>query len=308
VIGLVAMTVVSFIDYKVFVKFSPVLLLIVFIFLIMVLMPGMGVKALGAKRWLNFGFFVLQPTELAKLALILYAAAFLHKKKNSYWSYLVLLTFMMGLIMLEPDLGTTVIIAAIGLIVYFVAGAPLWQLMAIGFLDLIGGILAIVTSPYRQSRLTTLFDHQADPLGASYHIRQALIAIGSGGFWGLGLGQSRQKFEYLPEATTDSIFAIIAEELGFLGGLALIVLFFVIILRIFKIAKTCADRRGMILTIGIGSWIGIQAMINFGAMVALFPLTGVPLPFVSYGGSSLIINLVAMGMILNVSKHKITKK
>ena len=169
-----------------------------------------------------------------------------------------------------------------------------------GFL---AGVVLAITSPYRLNRILTFFNSSHDPLGASYHVRQILIALGSGGLVGLGFGKSRQKFAYLPEATTDSIFAIIAEELGFIGSTILILIFLFLIYRIFSIAKRAPDNFGRLLAIGIGSWFAMQIIINLGAMVALIPLTGIPLPFISYGGSSLVVALFAVGILINIGRQ-----
>jgi len=173
---------------------------------------------------------------------------------------------------------------------------------------LAGGAGLIFFSSYRRERLLSFLNPSRDPLGTSYHIRQILIAIGSGGLFGVGLGQSRQKYEYLPEATTDSIFAVIAEELGFVGAVCLLALFLLMIWRGMKIAKEAPDDFGRLLAVGIISWIGFQALVNLSAMVAIVPLTGVPLPFISYGGSSLVLSLTAMGILVNISKQRIVEK
>jgi cell division protein FtsW len=172
----------------------------------------------------------------------------------------------------------------------------------------LGGVGLIFFSSYRRERLLTFLNPGRDPLGASYHIRQILLALGSGGLWGLGLGQSRQKYEYLPAVMTDSIFAVIGEELGFIGGAAILLAFLFIIWRGFKIAQGAPDRFGQLLAVGITAWIGLQALINLAAMVALVPLTGVPLPFISYGGSSLVVTLAGMGILINISKYRVVKK
>jgi cell division protein FtsW len=166
-------------------------------------------------------------------------------------------------------------------------------------------LLLIFSSDYRRQRFFTFFNSNKDPLGASYHIRQILIALGSGGLFGLGLGRSRQKYEFLPEVTTDSIFAIIAEELGFIGGALVIITFMILLYRGFKIARNAPNEYSRLLATGIISWITIQAFINLGAMVSIVPLTGVPLPFISYGGSSLVIALVSIGILINISKHSL---
>lgn len=181
-------------------------------------------------------------------------------------------------------------------------------LVSIGIVSLLGGLGLIFASPYRRVRLLTFFDIGRDPLGASYHVRQVLLALGSGGLFGLGIGASRQKYEYLPEATTDSIFAIIGEELGFIGATLLIIAFLVLIYRGIEVARKSPDQFGQLLAAGIISWIAIQTLINLAAMVAIVPLTGVPLPFISYGGSSLIITLAGVGILLNISKYQLAKK
>jgi len=306
-IGMTLMLVASQINYEVFLRFSPLILLAALVFLVVVLLPNFGIKALGAKRWLELGPISFQPAEFAKLAFVIYLASFLAKKKD-FWRFVSILGVFVLLIIAEPDLGTAVAVASIGMVLYFVAGASVLEAFFLGVLGVLGVLGAIFSSAYRKRRLLSLFNPLTDPLGSSYHIRQALIAIGSGGFWGLGLGQSRQKFEYLPEVTTDSIFAVICEELGFLGAVVLIALFLIVLVRIFKIAKACPEERGTLLAVGVGSWLGVQTLVNLGAMVALLPLTGVPLPFISYGGSSLIVSLVAVGIVLNISKHKTVRK
>jgi len=283
------------------------LLLVTIFFLIAVLVPGVGIKALGAKRWLGVGPFRFQPSELAKFAFILWAAAFLSNKKKTL-SFLGILGFLGGLIIIQPDLGTAIILVSSGLVIYFTSGAPIWEVGLLGVLGVLGGLGLIFSSSYRKERFLTFLNPARDPLGASYHIRQILIALGSGGVWGLGLGQSRQKYEYIPMATTDSIFAIIAEEIGFVGAMVIILLFLFFIWRGLKIAKEAPDEFSKLLAVGITTWIGFQALLNLGAMTALIPLTGIPLPFISYGGSSLVLSLVAVGILANISRYKIIRK
>ncbi len=304
IIGLVGLWTASFFDYHRLYKLALPMMFFTLILLVMVFVPGLGVKALGAHRWINLGISVVQPAEIAKLTLTVYLAAwFSYKEKNRLLAFIILVCLVVGLIVAEPDLGTAIVICSIALVMYFLSGAPLWQFgMLIPGALVATGFLAII-SPYRLKRLITFLNPGVDPLGVSYHIRQILLALGSGGLWGLGLGKSRQKFEYLPEAMTDSIFAIFAEELGFLGSLALIAISLFIILRGIRIAMRAPDRFGQLLAFGISSWIGIQIVINLGAMVALIPLTGVPLPFISYGGSSLVMTLIGVGILLNVSRQ-----
>jgi len=271
--------------------------------LLVVFLPGVGIKALGAKRWINLGFTVLQPAELAKLTLVIYLSAwFSSKEKGRLVSFLLLLGMVTGLIVLEPDLGTTLVIAATAVTMYFFSGAPIKQFVMLIPVLVLGALGLAISSPYRFRRVTTFFNPENDPLGASYHIRQATIALGSGGLFGVGIGKSRQKYEYLPEANTDSIFAIIGEEVGFIGAAGLLILFFILISRGFQIARRVEDPFGRYLALGITSWIGYQVIMNIAAMVALIPLTGVPLPLLSYGGSSLIVVLTGLGILVNISK------
>lgn len=302
-IGLSIIIIFSFIDYHFWQKIALPLLLITLVFLLGVFIPGFGIKALGARRWLDFKVFVLQPTDFAKISLSIYLAAwFANKERGRLWAFILLLGFVLGLVILQPDMGTAIILAATALVIYFLSGANILHFLAM--LPLLIGLLVVLIKfvPYRMARVLTFLNPLRDPQGASYHIQQILIALGSGGFLGLGLGQSRQKYEYLPESTTDSIFAIIAEEVGFLGSLVLIGLFIFLFFRGFKIATSAKDNFGKLLAGGLVSFLAIQTLINLGAQVALLPLTGVPLPFISYGGSSLIISLAAVGILLNISK------
>lgn len=274
------------------------------ILLLAVFIPGLGVRALGAHRWLNFGLFIVQPAEITKLVLIVYLSAwFSYKEKGRLGAFMLLVGMVCGLVILQPDLGTAVIILLIAMTLYFFSGAPLWQFLILVPVFLVGAGGLAIAAPYRFRRLTTFFNPESDPLGASYHIRQILLALGSGGWFGVGIGKSRQKYEFLPEANTDSIFAIIGEELGFIGAVVLIGLFLLLVWRGFRIAKRAPDAFGRYLALGISSWIAFQVSINLAAMVALIPLTGVPLPLVSYGGSSLIILLSALGILANISRH-----
>ncbi len=302
-LGYVVLTVFSFVDYRVWRPLALPVLLATLVLLLMVFLPGIGVRALGAHRWINFGFFILQPAELAKLSIILYLSAwFTTRARERFFSFLFLLGMVVGLVLLEPDLGTSIILISIALLLYFFSGAPIWHFGFIIPMLAVGVVGLAMLSPYRAARLTTFLHPEQDPLGSSYHIRQALLGLGSGGWFGMGIGQSRQKYEYLPEANTDSIFAIIGEEVGFVGALAVILLFLFLIWRGFRTAKRAPDTFGRLLALGVTSWISVQAIINLSAMIALLPLTGVPLPFISYGGSSLIIMLAAVGILLNISR------
>jgi cell division protein FtsW len=305
--GLAIMFLVSSFPYKKLVKIASPLMLLTLFFLGLVLVPGVGTRALGARRWLGVSGFSFQPAELAKLALVIFMASFLSKKGGKPHLWLLMIT-LIGLVLAEPDLGTAVILAGTSLSLFFVSGGSLLMLFGAAVLGLAAGLGLILASPYRKQRLLTFLDITQDPLGASYHARQVLLALGSGGLFGLGIGASRQKYEYLPEAMTDSIFAIIGEEIGFVGATALLIIFLILIFRGIEIARKAPDQFGQLLAAGIISWIAIQALINLGAMVAIVPLTGVPLPFISYGGSSLIITLTGIGILLNISKSRLVKR
>lgn len=277
--------------------------------LVLVLIPGVGVKLGGARSWFHVFGVSFQPAELAKLAFILYLAAWLEKKgqaitdwKQGFGGFLIIAGVLLGLIALQPDVGTMIIVAAIAACMFFAAGGR-WAHMGI---LLLGGVLAIFllikAAPYRAERFLTFLDPSRDPQGQGYQITQALIAVGSGGMFGVGLGHSRQKFRYLPEVTGDSIFAIVAEELGFFLSSGLIVLFAWFVLRVLRVASNAHDDFGRYVAIGIGAWIGIQAIVNIGAMINVLPLTGLPLPFISYGGSSLMTLLAAVGVLVSIAR------
>jgi cell division protein FtsW len=305
VMGFILMIIVSFFDYHKLYKLSIPLLFLNLILLIAVFIPGIGIKVMGAKRWLNFGFTTLQPTELTKLTLCIYLSAwFAYKEKGRFVPFLILLSVVIGLVILQPDLGTAAIIIGIAIILYFISGMS-WLHLGILVPIILGGVFLLsIIAPYRMNRLATFLNSNTDPLGTSYHMRQILISLGSGGMFGVGIGQSRQKYEYLPEANTDSIFAIIAEEIGFAGSVALIVLMMFIVYRSFMIAGQAPDRFGQLLACGIGSWYAIQTMINLGAMVGLIPLTGIPLPLISYGGSNMVSMLIGFGILFNINSAK----
>lgn len=304
VVGFIACWVLSRIDYHIFRVLALPLLIATMVLLMAVFIPGIGIHAMGARRWINMGFFVIQPAELAKLVLIIYLSAwFSYKEENRLLAFLLLVAAVVGLVVLEPDLGTSIILTGIAVLLYFFTGAPMHQFLLLIPVLLVSVLGLAIFSPYRLRRITSFLNPESDPLGASYQIRQVLLALGSGGWFGLGIGKSRQKYEYLPEANTDSIFAIIGEELGFVGSSAIILLFLFLVWRGFRIAKRAPDTFGRFLAVGITSWIAIQTMLNLASMVALVPLTGVPLPLISYGGSSLIILLSGIGIVANISRQ-----
>src|SRR3989344_2874050 len=242
VVGIVVFIVCARMQYRVWYTLALPLLFITLLLLMAVFIPGIGINALGAHRWINVGLFILQPAELAKLAMIIYLAAwFTHPEKSRFFSFLLFLAMVVGLVMLEPDLGTSMIILSIAILLYFFSGAPFRHFsLLIPLIALVIGGLALIV-PYRISRLTTFFNPHNDTLGASYQIRQVLLGLGSGGLTGVGIGKSRQKYEYLPEANTDSIFAIIGEETGLVGSSVISLIYLFLVWRGFRIAKRALD-------------------------------------------------------------------
>lgn len=306
-VGLVLMFIFSRVNPSFWEKIATPLFLASLLLLIAVLIPGVGSKALGARRWLIIESVSIQPSEVVKLTLAIYLAKVASKGKSSL-SFFIPLAAVSGMVMLQPDLGTTLVILTLGLSQIFVAGVNTLHFIGFVILGIVSSFIFTVTSEYRRNRLLTFLAQSQDPLGRDYHIRQILLALGSGGLLGVGLGASRQKFLFLPEAATDSVFAIIAEEVGFIGAFLLIALLAYFILRALKIVSNAEDKFSQILGIGIVSWIGGQMILNIGSMVALVPLTGVPLPFFSYGGSALTMILLSCGILLSISRHSHARK
>lgn len=302
-IGVVSMVFFARLDYKKFKSLAVLILLASLVLLLAVFIPGLGVSGGGAHRWLRLGMVTIQPAEIIKLTGVIYLAVLFEKKAR----LVPFITFIGGVSLitavLQKDLGSTVVFVLTAAVVYFAAGGSVWHFIIATPVGILASLLLILTSSYRSKRILAFLDPFSDPQGFTYHISQVLIALGSGGLFGLGLGHSRQKFEYIPEVSTDSIFGIIGEEMGFVGGSLVIVLFATVLMRGFKIATNSQDNFGRILAIGLTSWLGIQAIINLSSMTALLPLTGVPLPFISYGGSALVVNLTAIGILLNISKQ-----
>lgn len=290
-------------NYHNFKKLAVPSFLFSLLMLFAVFLPGLGISAGGAHRWLNLFGFTLQPAEIIKLSSIIFLSFYFERRVKSFhfFSLVLLITALIGIF--QKDLGTAIVFFLISIGIYFVAGAPTIYFLSLIPISILSFIVFVLSSPYREQRILAFLNPFIDPQGYSYHISQVLIALGSGGLLGLGLGQSKQKFEYIPEVTTDSIFAIIGEELGFIGCVVFIIFFSFFIYKGFKISQNCHDRFGKLIAFGITFWLGVQATVNLGAMVAIIPLTGVPLPFISYGGSALFINLTAVGILLNISKN-----
>lgn len=308
VVGLVALFLLVRVDYHVFKVLALPGLIVSFALLILVLFVGQGTG--GATRWIRVGGFNLQPSELAKLAMINYAAVYISTKRDRIRRFfsgllplLIILGVKFGLIMLEPDFGTGAALVFATLVVVFAGGAHLGQLFILAGLSAPVVWQLIVREEYRFRRLMAFLDPWADPTGAGWNVIQSLLAIGSGGLFGLGLGRSRQKFSYLPEHHTDFIFAILCEELGFVGGVFVVLLFFVLAWRGLRTALQAPDLYGSLLAIGITAMIAFQAMINIGVVTGSLPVTGIPLPFISHGGSSLLTSLAGIGVLLNISRQ-----
>ncbi|MCX6807146.1 MAG: putative lipid II flippase FtsW [Candidatus Berkelbacteria bacterium] len=309
-IGLAAWVIFQNIDYHYYRKIATPLLLVTLLLLILVFIPGIGHSWRGVSRWIGIGSVVFQPAEITKLTLILYLSAWFERMNSKVANFksgflpFALLVLILGVLLIEqPDFGSFIVLTGIAVAIYFLAGASISHLILGMFSAFLGFCLLIKVAPYRISRLLSFINPENDPLGIAYHIRNALIAIGSGGLWGLGFGQSRQKYLFLPEVHTDSIFAIISEELGFLRASLIIIAFFYIAYRGYKIAQKAPDTFGRLVAVGIVTWFVFQAFINIAGITGLLPFTGVPLPFISYGGTSLVINLVSTGILLNISKY-----
>jgi cell division protein FtsW len=282
--------------------FALPIFLVSILMLLAVHIPGLGVDAGGAHRWLNLGFVSIQPAEIVKLSTVIFFATLFEKKIRlmPFFLSVILITGVLGI--LQKDLGSAIVFFLTMIGFYVVSGAPLKPIIYGAPIAAVVSFLLVIFYPHRIARVKSFLDPFSDTQGQSYHIAQVLIALGSGGLTGMGIGQSRQKFEYIPEVTTDSIFAIVGEELGFFGSVFLIALLSFLVFRGFKIAENAGDSFGKLLAYGLTMWIGIQTIVNLGAMVSLIPLTGVPLPFISYGGSALLVNLVAVGILANISK------
>ncbi len=309
--GMIFFLILSRLDYYRLKSLAGPLLAVSIILLVLVFIPGVGAEYGSARSWLNVFGFSVQPSEIVKLTFLIYLASWLSEKgervvrdfQHGFLPFLFVLGIIITLLVLQPDFGTMFIIIASALLTYFIGGGSLLHLcwLTVAGFGLLGILIKI--SPYRMARLTTFLHPELDPEGIGYHINQALLAIGSGGWFGRGFGHSRQKFAYLPEVVGDSIFAVVAEELGFFVSAAVVLLFLVLIVKGLQLSLSCRDMFGRLLAAGIISWFGVQAFLNIGAIIGLLPLTGVPLPFISYGGTALMTSLAAAGILVNISKQ-----
>jgi len=315
--GIIPGIFLGFIFYKINLsllkKWSLLLILLNLALMVLVFFPVIGSASseFTAARWIGLGPFSFQPSEFLKITFILYLASWLCGRtgekmqkdlKKIFGAFLIIMVVIALLLILQPDISTLVVISACALLMYFLADTPLWHIItavSLGFLSL---LFLIKMAPYRVKRLLVFLNQDIDPMGMGYQLKQALIAVGSGGLFGLGLGMSKQKLGFLPQSISDSIFAIFAEEAGFLGALFLVFLFLFFLWRIFKIVKINQDKFLQLTAVGISCWIVLQGFINLGAMIGILPLTGIPLPFISYGGSHMVAELIGVGILLNISK------
>ncbi len=312
-IGVVTMLVLMQVDYHKYQRFTVPGMVVIILLLFVVIATRLGHSAYGAQRWLSLGPLpAIQPSEFAKLVLILYLSNWLSRRgerlkdlSNGTIPFAIMLGLITGLVLMQPDLGSAFVIALSAVCLFFIAGADLKHFIAGGIAGTIALVMLALTEAYRSQRIAAFLDPEQDPLGVGWHIIQSNIALGSGGIFGLGLGASRQKFYYLPSAHTDAIFAVIGEELGLLGTMAVIGLFALLAYRGYKATMKAPDSFGMLLAAGITSWITFQALLNIAVVTSTVPFTGITLPFVSYGGSSMLVSFAAIGILLNVSRHQV---
>lgn len=311
IIGIILMIIISKIDYSVYYEKANLILGICFILLILVLIPGIGSVRNGSRSWFGIGSFGIQPSEAAKLALIIFTSKYLSKSTKFLKSYkegvfpiLGVVFLFFGLIMLQPDLGTGMILVVSIISLLFIAGVNMKFFIGGGLLGIIGVIILIVIAPYRMDRITSFINPWKDPLGTGFQIIQSLYAIGPGGLLGTGYLNSIQKQFYLPEPQTDFIFSIVAEEFGILGAIFVAFMFLFIIYRGLKISLQCNDSFAKYLSFGMIFQLAFQTAMNLMVVIGMIPVTGVTLPFLSYGGSSLLITMASMGIILNISRYQ----
>ncbi|MEE9582305.1 MAG: putative lipid II flippase FtsW [Acidimicrobiia bacterium] len=270
-----------------------------------------GVRSNGAQRWLQIGPITIQPSEIAKLTTILFLATIVSRRENSmnrirdfFWPVAGSVGVVASLVILQPDLGTTLLVAAGAFGVLVASAAPFPYIFASALLGGGAAVMAALVSPYRWARVTAFLDLQSDPLGSSYQAVQSLVALGTGGLWGVGLGASRARWSFLPNAHTDFVFSILGEETGLAGSLAVVFLFVILTVAGTVIAHRAADRFGRLLAIGITTWIATQAIVNIGGVTGILPITGVPLPFVSFGGTALVMSMIGVGVLVSIARHQ----
>lgn len=307
-VAVISSVVIYKLKYEKLKLMAPYFLLISLGLLILVLIPGIGKMTGGSRRWLPLGPINFQPSELAKLTLVIYLAAYTDRNKDKMKNFkkgilppLIVSGLILFLILIEPDLGTTITLSIVAAVMIFIGGIKILNFIVIGISFLLLSFGAIISEPYRRERLLVFLNPWQDPLDSGYHIIQSLLALGSGGLFGVGAGNSHQKFLYLPEPGTDFIFAVLGEEFGLIGTLFIVTLYFILSWRGLRIAARVEDPFASMLAVGITSMIVIQALINMAVVTSLMPVTGITLPLISYGGSSLVINLTALSLLLNIS-------
>ncbi len=309
-VGVLGMIIITLIPYQFWKRHVKVILLICFSLLLLVLIPGIGIVRGGAQSWIGIGAFSIQPSEFMKLGLILYLASYLttHQKYiatfgRGFFLPIIFIFIVFAFIMLQPDFGTGVVLVGTCVLMIFIAGARIAYFIYLAIFGLIGFTLLIISAPYRISRITSYLNPWEDPLGDGFQIIQSLYAIGPGKLMGVGFGNSLQKYFYLPEPQTDFIFAIIGEEFGFIGSIIILLLFVFLCWRGISAAFGAPDSFGRYAAFGIITMITIQVMINVSVVIGLIPVTGITLPFLSYGGSSLTLTLCSIGILLNISRY-----
>ncbi len=310
-LGLGLMLIAMLTDYRHYQRLMWLFVLVSFVLLLIVFIPGVGVKIGGSTRWIKIWKFTFQPVELAKLALIIYIARFLDRRSEHLNEFkvgilppLIVFSVFFALLAFQPDFGSIVLLIALAFLMLFIGGARIYHLMILSLTAIIGLIIGTILEPYRLNRVKIFLDPWKDPEGDGYQAVHSLYSLGSGRIFGRGVGGGVEKLHYLPTPHTDSIFAVIGEESGFLGTVFIIALFMVIVWRGKKISDSTDDRFGKLLAIGISCLIGVQAIINIGVVTSLLPAKGITLPFISFGGSSLVTSLFAVGILLNISKNR----
>ena len=309
-IGAVAGFICLFIPMRLWRSLGPLILFVGFMLLIVVLIPGIGHEVKGSTRWVRLGVMNLQVSEPARLCFILYLAGYLVRRNKSlreeftgFLRPMIVLSLACVLLLMEPDFGATVVLLATAMVMMFVAGARIRDFLVFSVTAVLALVVLAVVSPYRMQRITGFLDPWADPFDSGFQLTQSLIAIGRGEWFGVGLGDSVQKLFYLPEAHTDFVFAVYAEEFGLLGSFVLIALFLALLWRVFKLAMRAADAERLFeayIAIGLGTWLGIQAFINIGVNMGMLPTKGLTLPLISYGRSSLIITMICIALLLRI--------
>jgi cell division protein FtsW len=305
VVGMAGFLLAYLMPLKVWQKIAPGIYIVFLILLALTLVPSIGVEVNAAKRWIDIGFTSIQPVEFFKLALVIFFASWMSKHQRIL-PFVFLISLPAFILLLQPDVGSMLVLLMIAGGIYFTSGGDVKKFLPIAGVGILFLVIAIIASPYRLRRVKTFFDPQSDPLGASFQIRQITLALGSGGWFGRGLGNSQQKHAFIPEVSSDSIFSIVAEEVGFVGSMAIIALYSFVFFLIYKISlEQKSHSFEQLLAIGVLTWIAGQTILNLGSIVALVPLTGLPLPLFSYGGSSLVTVLFGAGLVYKMGKLKV---